>query len=220
MREARKKAVLFDLDGTLLDTVEDLADCMNTAVAEEGLPTTPVPEHCFMIGDGVLNYTLRALPAGLHQDAELIERVQDRYRHLCSQRWANKTRPYEGVVEMLDELARRGIPMAVLSNKPDGATRQAVGHFLPGLPFKVVRGAVDGVPLKPDPSAALAIAGEMGTPPEEFAYLGDTSTDMRTALAAGMFAVGALWGFRPRSELHAAGAQALIERPAELLQLV
>jgi phosphoglycolate phosphatase len=215
-----KQAVLFDLDGTLLDTVDDLADCMNAAVTGEGCPASPVEKHKLMVGDGVANYVLRALPEDRRADKELIQRVTRKYRELYSRSWAIKTRPYDGIEEMLEALTRKGLRLAVLSNKPDGFTREMVGHFLGRFKFDVVRGAVEDMPLKPDPSAALAIAAEMGIEPSGFLYVGDTATDMKTALAAGMFAVGALWGFRTRQELEAAGAKALIERPTQLLDWI
>ncbi len=211
-------AAMFDLDGTLLDTIVDLANSMNAAVEAEGLPTTPIAEHNFMVGEGVDTYIRRAIPEGRRDDDALRQRVRTTYRDLYSRDWAENTRPYEGIDAMLTELAERGIRLTVLSNKPDGSTREMVAHFLGAHPFEIVRGAVDGVPLKPDPAAALAIAGQMDIPPEQFLYLGDTATDMRTATAAGMFAVGCLWGFRPRAELEAAGAAALIEHPGDFLR--
>ena len=120
---------------------------------------------------------------------------------------------------MLAGLTERGLRLAVLSNKPESFTREMVAHFLGEFSFEIVRGARDGVPLKPDPTAALEIAGQMNTPPEQFLYIGDTDTDMKTAVGAGMFAVGVLWGFRPQAELVAAGAAATIAHPSELLKL-
>jgi len=211
------QAALFDLDGTLLDTIEDLAVSMNTAISLEGLPQTPMPQHKFMVGDGVVNYILRALPADRRADQALVERVQRIYRDLYAANWANHTRPYDGVPEMLAALADRGLRLAVLSNKPDEFTRKMVAHFLGDVPFEFVRGAVGGVPLKPDPASALTVAEQMGLDAADFLYLGAPATDMQTARAAGMFAVGVLWGFRPREELDAAGAQALIARPMDAL---
>lgn len=214
------RGVLFDLDGTLLDTIDDLAACMNAAVAGAGLPTRPVAEHKLMVGDGVANYVLRAMPEQSRGDAELVGRVRESYRRLYSEHWADRTAPYEGIEPMLGRLVERGTALAVLSNKPDGFTRQMVAHFFPAVRFAAVRGAVDGQPLKPDPAAALHIARLAGLPAASFAYLGDTATDMRTARAAGMLAVGALWGFRPRAELEAAGAEALIDHPLKLVNVI
>jgi phosphoglycolate phosphatase len=212
--------VLFDLDGTLLDTIEDLAACMNAAVAAAGLATRPVEEHKRMVGDGVANYVLRALGEDRRGDTKLIERVTAEYRGLYRQHWADFTRAYDGVEELLEALVAKDVVLAVLSNKPDLFTREMVRHFFPGIPFAAVEGAKEGSPLKPDPAAALAIARQVALAPEQFAYVGDTNTDMQTARAAGMLAVGALWGFRGRTELEAAGAQVVIERPGELMKEV
>jgi phosphoglycolate phosphatase len=220
MRRNPPKAVLFDLDGTLLDTLDDLAASMNGVLADEGLPTAPTEAHKFMIGDGVLNYVLRALPADRRDDQALVDRIDQAYRARYAANWANTTGAYDGVDAMLDGLLARSLRLAVLSNKPDGFTRDMVTHFLGHVPFEIVRGATDGAPLKPDPVAAVALAGQMALDPAEFLYLGDTATDMHTARAAGMFAVGALWGFRPRAELVDAGAQALIAHPMDLLRYV
>jgi len=216
MTPPAKQAVLFDLDGTLLDTIDDLADSLNAVLAGEGLPTVPTAEHKFMVGDGVRNYVLRALPTGRRGDEALLTRVIGKYREAYGGRWAVKTRPYDGVAEMLAALAGRGVRLAVLSNKPDDFTRAMVAHFLGEFDFEAVRGALPEVPMKPDPVAAVGIAERMGLPAEAFAYVGDTATDMQTARAAGMFAVGVLWGFRGRGELVDAGAEVLIEHPSDL----
>ncbi len=215
------KAVLFDLDGTLLDTIDDLADSMNAALAANGLPTRPdVEEHKYFVGDGVRNYVLRALPEDKRDDEDLITRVTVDYRSAFAVGWRNKTHSYDGVTEMLNALAARGLALSVLSNKPDDTTRETVAHFLANVPFEIVLGATDEAPGKPDPTTALAIAEEMGIAPAEFAYLGDTNTDMQTAVAAGMHPIGALWGFRPAEELTANGAKTLINHPMELLNFL
>ena len=215
------RAVLFDLDGTLLDPIEDLADAMNAALTANGLPARPdVSEHKHMVGDGVARYVLRAMPPESRGDEELVARVTAKYRAAYAVGWRSKTRPYEGIPDLLEGLRGRGVRLAVLSNKPDDTTRATVEAFLGAGRFEVVRGAVDGVPLKPDPAGALAIAEKLGLPPGDFAYIGDTGTDMRTATAAGMFAIGALWGFRGADELRAGGAQVLAERPADVLGAV
>src|SRR5512146_2694511 len=123
MVKIKAQAVLFDLDGTLLDTIEDLAEAMNGALAEAGLPAPPVEEHRFFVGDGVRNYLLRALPEDRRQDEQLIAQLIPRYRVRYSQGWYRKTRPYPGIEELLGELRRRGVRLAVLSNKPDDFTR-------------------------------------------------------------------------------------------------
>ena len=218
--QTTRKAVLFDMDGTLLDSLEDLADCMNAALVAQGLPARPVRQHKLIIGEGVGKYVLGAMPDDKRHDAELIRRVLQENLRLYRRGSVVKTHLYDGVGEMLTALIRRGLRLSLLSNKDDGFVCRIADRFLAGYPFEILRGAVDGVPLKPDPTSALAIAEQMGVPPRQFVYVGDSGTDMKTARAAGMFAVGVLWGFRSREELNAGGAQALIDRPTQLLDLV
>lgn len=220
MNNGRIQAVLFDLDGTLLNTIADLAACMNRCLAEENLPTHPLADHNFMVGDGVRNYILRALPEDRRDDAELYARIEPKYRALYAEHWADNSGPYEGVKDMLAELCRRSLRLAVLSNKPDGFTREMVDHYFGPWSFEIVRGAMPNVPLKPDPTPALQLAGQMGLTPGQFAYVGDTSTDMQTGRGAGMFTVGVTWGFRPREELIEHGAERIIDAPTQLPDLL
>ena len=213
------KAVLFDLDGTLLDTIEDLADSMNAALERLGFPTHSVQAYKYFVGDGVKELALRALPES-HRDEATVTRCIAAMREEYGQRWAVKTHAYPGIPELLDALARIGMKTAVLSNKPDDTTKMVVAKLLPWWRFDLVMGQRASVPRKPDPTAALAIAKSLEIAPGEFLYLGDTSTDMKTAVAAGMFPVGALWGFRTADELKASGARVLLERPADLLGLL
>lgn len=216
---ANYKAVLFDLDGTLLDTIDDLTDAMNAALSACGLPTHTVDACKYFVGDGVRNFALRALPQD-HRDEATLAKVIPLYRDAYSKNWDNKTRPYEGVGELLDALAARGLKLIVYSNKPDKFTNLTVRKLLPRWPFVAIVGARESWPNKPDPSAALDIVAKLGLSPREVVYVGDTSTDMKTAVAAGMYAVGALWGFRTADELTASGAKALIAKPTELLPLL
>jgi len=205
-------AVLFDLDGTLLNTLDDLADSCNIVLQEMGLPTHATDAYRYFVGDGVEILARRVLPEGRRSDGDVAAFVP-RMRTVYAARETLKTRPYPGVPEMLDELTRRGLPLAVLSNKPDEATRSVVGKLLGIEHFALIRGALPGVPKKPDPAAAIGIAAELDIPPASFLYLGDTGTDMRTATGAGMYPVGALWGFRDRRELVDGGAAVVIEAP-------
>jgi phosphoglycolate phosphatase len=215
----RYQAVMFDLDGTLLDTLDDLADCMNTVLSRWGLPQHGREAYKYFVGDGVENLVRRALPE-LHRDEGRISEGVRAMREEYSKRWADKTRPYEGIPDMLNKLTARGVRMTVLSNKPDDFTRMTVDKLLSPWRFDRVVGVQPNGRKKPDPTAALEIAKELGIAPAHFLYLGDTDTDMRTAVAAGMFPVGALWGFRPAEELTANGARVLIPRPADLLELL
>jgi len=213
------RAVLFDLDGTLLDTLDDLADSMNASLRRFGFPPHPVDTYRILVGDGLLHLVSRALPEG-HRDNTTVDNVASAQWEEYAKKWANKTHPYKGVPELLDTLQDRGITVCVLSNKPDDFTRIMVRKFLSKWRFAVVRGQSEDTPIKPDPTAANQIALKLGLRNSEFLYVGDSNTDMKTASAAGMFGVGVLWGFRPKDELIAAGARALIERPSELLQFV
>ncbi len=213
-------AVMFDLDGTLLDTLEDLADSMNAALSLAGLPTHGVGAYRRFVGDGVVNLARRAAPPRLAGDEDAVARLVEAMRAQYAERWQAKTRCYDGVPELLDALASRSIPTAVLSNKPDDFTRLCVGELLGRWTFDAVRGVRDDTPRKPDAGGALAVAAGVGVPPERWLYVGDTNTDMRTAAAAGMYAVGALWGFRDAAELRASGAAVLIEHPVEVLSLL
>ncbi len=216
---SRYRAVLFDLDGTLLDTLEDLADSMNAALGRHGYPPHPVEAYRHFVGDGVENLARRALPEG-SRDADNIDRCLAAMRAEYGRRCDRKSRPYAGVPELLDALGERGLVLAILSNKMDDFTQRVVSKLLADWSFAVVRGALPEVPRKPDPAGAVAIARELEIPPAEFLYLGDTGTDMKTAVSAGMFAVGALWGFRDAPELRESGARKLIARPGELLELL
>lgn len=219
MRQTKFQAVLFDLDGTLLDTLADVANATNAALQRLGFPAHPQDAYRYLLGGGMETLVRRALPEGSHDEAT-IKKCHDAIIAEYDVRWAENTRPYPGIPDLLAELDRRGIARAVLSNKPDAFTRKTVDKLLPGFHFEIVRGAVPEVPVKPDPAGAIRIARELGIPPGQFIYLGDTDTDMQTAAAAGMFPAGALWGFRTAEELAANGAQALLSTPLDVLKLV
>ena len=212
------QAILFDLDGTLLDTLADIACAANAGLKALGFPAHPVESYRRFVGDGAGCLAIRVLPED-HQDDDTVERCREIIRAEYVKCWADNTRPYPGVPGMLAELETRGVPMAVLSNKPHAATRRVVDGFFPDCHFQVIRGALPSVPIKPDPAGAIQVAEELDIPPERFVYLGDTDTDMRTAVAAGMFPAGALWGFRTAGELTENGAKVLVKTPQEVVNL-
>ena len=214
------KAVLFDLDGTLLDTLDDLGDSMNAVLTARGYPTHPIRSYTSFVGDGVQNLVRRALPAAAGRNDAIVNELVPLMRGEYSLRWAAKSRAYDGIPELLDGLTARGIRLAVLSNKPHPATLEVVAHFFPRWKFDATFGARPDVPIKPDAGAALEVCRQLGVPPEAFLYLGDTDTDMQTASAAGMFAVGVLWGFRSAEELISSGAKVIVSRPFEVLSLL
>ena len=210
------RAVLFDLDGTLADSLADLANATNAALTAVGCPPHPRASYRLMVGDGARTLCARAVPA---DRPELVDEVRQRMRNHYAAHYFDETRLYPGILEMVRALAGRGCTLAVLSNKPDDFTNQMIAHYFQPNPFQVVRGHRANVPLKPDPTSALAIAEELKIPAADWLYLGDTNTDMQTARAAGMIPVGVLWGFREREELIASGAAEIITVPADLLKL-
>jgi phosphoglycolate phosphatase len=212
------RAVVFDLDGTLLDTYEDLADSLNAVLAAMGRLPLPAESVKDYIGDGVEALVRRAL--GDAASPENVTRCAAMFREEYGRRWACKTRPFEGVVELIASLEARKVPIGVLSNKPDAFTQNCVAKLLPADAFDVVLGAKPEIPRKPDPAGARWMAERLGVRPEETLYLGDTATDMQTAVSAGMAAIGATWGYRSADELMAHGAARLISKPEELLQLL
>ena len=209
-------AVIFDLDGTLLDTLDDIADSVNAALRRMNFPIHSIEMYKTMVGDGVANLALRALPEG-HADEDTVKQCVELVREEYAQRWSAKTRPYHGIPDLLHALDKRGIKKAVLSNKPDDFTKLSIAYFLPEWTFEAVIGVSPEVLKKPDATAALDIVRLMGVPPSSCIFLGDTNVDMLTAVAACMHPVGALWGFRDAAELKANGARALIKHPSELL---
>lgn len=212
----KHQGVIFDLDGTLLDTLTDLAESMNHVLGQKGWQVHPVDAYRRFVGDGVEMLAQRALPLEQRQDS-IIEDCVRAVRAEYALRWARTTRPYAGVEELLRGLESLNIPMAVLSNKPNDATQDMVRHYFPGTAFQIVAGAMPGKPKKPDPGVALEMARQMRIPPDAMLFLGDSDADMRTARAARMVPLGAAWGFRGREELAAAGAAHVLEKPLELL---
>jgi phosphoglycolate phosphatase len=212
-----KKAVVFDLDGTLADTIEDLANAVNRMLAGRGLPEHDLTHYKLMVGDGFRNLVTRALPES-HRSGDYIELARAEASADYALRCLERTAPYPGIEELLAALAARGVAAAVLSNKPDALTKKVIAGLFPDDRFAVVRGEMPGFPRKPDPASALDLCARMGVLPSETLYLGDSGVDMKTAAAAGFFSLGALWGFRGEKELSEAGANALLHSPLDLLQ--
>ena len=212
-------AVVFDLDGTLLNTLADLASAMNAALAASGLPTHSVESYKIHVGGGLMNLIHRTAPASAGDpalEARLVADMRAAY-FTC---WDATTHPYDGVAEMLDGLVARGVPMGVFSNKPHDFTLLCVTNLLADWPFVAVRGVDEQTPRKPDPAGALAVAEAMGAAPARTLYVGDTGTDMVTGTNAGMYAVGVTWGFRGADELRENGARTIITEPSDLLDLL
>jgi len=213
------RAALFDLDGTLAYTLEDIAEAMNRVLAERRYPVLPVEEFGKLVSEGLLALITRALPPQ-GRDLNTIAACTKEYDAEYARQLGLRARVYPGIQEALEGLAARGIKRAVLSNSQDALVRRLVSRLFPVGTFELVRGAQDNVPPKPDPRGALAIAADLEVRPEEVLYLGDSGVDMQTAAGAAMFPVGVLWGYRFREELLAGGAKALVERPQEILDLL
>jgi phosphoglycolate phosphatase len=213
----RPRGVIFDLDGTLADSLDDIAAAMNRTLEARGFPRHPVSAYRSFVGDGLRKLVERALPPGAEgaREAVLATYQADYAEHML-----DATRLFPGIPPVLDALASAGVPVAVLSNKLDVPTRQLVDALCGRWAFRAVVGERPGVPRKPDPTSALALADALGAPPESVAFVGDTGVDMLTARAASMRPVGVLWGFRPADVLGSgAEAAATGEELARILAL-
>lgn len=212
------KGVIFDLDGTLVDSLEDLADSMNKMLQDNHLPTHSLTAYKFFIGKGILNLVRRALPETI-QDEKAIMSYYNQMLEIYNENCIVKTRPYEGIMDLINELQSREIKLAVFSNKADDFTKKIVQTLMPGY-FGMVTGLTIEAHRKPDPTGALKISEYFDMKPEDIIYIGDSDVDMQTARNAKMYAVGALWGFRTKEELMESGAKNVIAHPMDLLTLL
>ena len=213
-----KKAVIFDLDGTLLNTLADIGDSVNRMLMEYGFAEHTLDDYRRFIGNGLKKLVTRALPLAGRSE-EMVNACFQRARAIYWDNWNRRTMPYNGILNLLSALAEKNIAMAVLSNKPhDFTVRYIDAYFEQGM-FAVVMGQGDRFPAKPDPAAALDIARRLDIVPAAFLFVGDSAVDMQTANAAGMHAVGASWGFRGPRELAQNGCRSLVEHPLEILNL-
>ncbi len=213
------KGIIFDLDGTLLDTLKDLALSVNAVLAQNGFREHPVDAYRYFVGDGIDVLVQRAFPAESIKKMKATEEMINAVKEEYSRRWADHTRPYPGISELLDSLEEKQVPKAVFSNKPHEFAVLTVNKLLPCWIFEDICGIQPGIPRKPDPFGALLIADRMQIKPKEIVYLGDTNTDMQTAVSGGFYPVGALWGFRSAEELLAGGAGTLAQKPADVADL-
>ena len=214
----KRTTIIFDLDGTLLDTLDDLAAAANEALTERGLPTHETDTYRQFIGRGVENLVRRAIgephPDIDGETAACLAIFQETY----SRQWNVRSTPYEGVAELLDELTQRKCQLAVLSNKPHDFAVKCVSHFFGKWEFEPVFGQRPDVPHKPDPTAVHEIISALATSHEQSIYVGDSDVDMETAGRSGVTSAGACWGFRTADELKSAGADHLLHHPLDLLK--
>ncbi len=212
------KAVLFDLDGTINNTVNDIAASGNYALAKHGFPTHPADSFKLFAGSGTYIMLQRAMPEE-HKNDGSVELIIDDYLAHYSVHSMDTTAPYDGIRELIDEVKARGYKMAVVTNKPDAVAKQLLEDMFPGK-FDVVIGQVDGMPVKPDPAMPLLAMKELGVTAEECVFVGDSGVDIETGKNSGAYPIGVLWGFRGREELLACGAKEFIEKPSELLDIL
>lgn len=215
----RYTAILFDLDGTLLNTIDDLANSLNFILKQHGLPVHPVEKYKTFVGNGMEKLVRRVLPTD-HHDEKTVATILAEFKTKYNECWHNDTKPYPGINMLLDNLESLRIRMSVLSNKADQFTSIMIDYFFGLDRFDFVVGARDGVPNKPDPTAALEIVKGSNIESSSYLYLGDSGVDMQTANAAGLYALGATWGFRSTEELEANGAKKLIYDPMEIIELI
>jgi phosphoglycolate phosphatase len=211
------KGVIFDLDGTLANTLSDIAGSMNRVLKAHRYPVHPQQDYKLLVGRGLDNLVIQALPEKFRQPpliSKCLAEMMEDYGENCMV----NTFLYDGIRELLSKLKSQNIKLAVFSNKAEPLTHKIVTHLLQDIQFEKVMGARSDLPKKPDPAGALFISKEMGIPPREIIYMGDSDVDMMTATRAGMYAVGALWGFRTREELLTNGAKTLLEKPADLMK--
>lgn len=212
------KAVVFDLDGTLLDTIPDIAAALNHALESCGLPTHPVRACEKFVGGGIREAVRKAAPQ--NSSEETIDQVLAAYHGCYPNHCTEKTALYPGIPELLEGLARRDLILGVLSNKTEDTAKKVVKAYFPDIPFRFVFGRVDCRPLKPDPNAAAPVLEALSLPPKQIAYVGDSGTDMSFATAAGMLPAAAPWGYRSKGELVENGAALVPETPAGLMELL
>lgn len=214
------RAVLFDLDGTLLDTLDDLADSGNAVLLAHGFEAHSVGAYRNFIGDGMGKLVERIFPSEAVADPDVLEQRLQEYKQAYQDRWRNKSKVYDGISELLGKLSEQGIKTGVLTNKAHAFAVKCVEEYFSDHPWDVVLGQREGVPRKPDAAGANDALAEMGVKAEEAIFVGDSSVDMQTAVNAGIKAVGVSWGFRGREELIANGASLVIDAPRELVSLL
>ncbi len=215
-----KRAVIFDLDGTLSDSIRSIQYSADKALAEFGLGPFPVEDYKYFVGDGAAKLVERCLLASGDRELSLFDRVYPRYREIFRENCMYQVKPYRGIPEVLGALRERRIAAAVLSNKPHRETVEVIGALFGEGCFERIQGQEEGLARKPSPEGVFRILEGLGLLPNDALYVGDTCTDMRTGKSAGVFTLGALWGFRDRRELEENGADAVLENPLEILDYI
>lgn len=215
----KKKLIIFDLDGTVINTIADLAQSTNHALQALGFPTHEEGAYKFMVGNGINKLFERALPEG-EKSQENVLRVRALFIPYYNLHNTDKSRPYPGITELLETLQSCGCQLAIASNKYEEATLKIIPHYFPQIHFTAIEGQHEGRNAKPDPQIVFDIIAQAGVKEEEVLYVGDSAVDMNTALNAGVTACGVTWGFRPRAELETFNPQHIVDRAEEILTLI
>ncbi|MDR0836326.1 MAG: HAD family hydrolase [Tannerella sp.] len=214
-----KRLIIFDLDGTLLNTITDLAHATNYALLQLGFPYHNVEEYKYFVGNGMLRLFERALPENERNEANFLA-MRKHFLPFYERHNSVFTKPYEGIYELLTNLQSAGLKFAVASNKYHKATEELIRRYFPHIDFVAVFGQREGIPVKPSPAIVFEILQKAGIAAKETLYVGDSGVDMQTALNAGIDSVGVTWGFRPRAELEKHGAKYIIDTPSKLQKYV
>ena len=212
------KAVLFDLDGTLMNTLDDLADAVNFALDFFGFETHSIDKYRYFVGNGIPNLIMRATPEN-RRDATTLAAVKKKFYEYYNLHSMKKTRPYSGIPETLAALKKAGIKTAVVTNKDDAAAKIIINGFFPNS-FDFVFGASEDIPKKPDPTIVRIATEKLGVTADECVFVGDSCVDMETAGNSGIYSVGVTWGFRPKAELVEYGASSIVDTPEEIISVI
>ena len=214
-----KQLVIFDLDGTLIDTIADLAAATNHALTKNGFPTHEAEAYRFFVGNGVNKLFERALPEGEKTDENIL-RIRKDFLPYYDKHNTDLSRPYPDIPELLEYIQSMGILLAVASNKYQTATEKLIAHYFSGIRFSIVLGQRENIPIKPDPAIINRILSATNVQKEDTIYIGDSGVDMQTANNSGVDGIGVTWGFRPRTELEAFNPKYIVDKTQEIIPLI
>lgn len=215
-----KKLAIFDLDGTLLNTIKDLGEAVNYALDRNGFHTHSVASYPYFVGNGVKRLIERSLPEDARKNATIVNAMLKDFKQYYNEHNTDRTTPYEGVPELLQELQEKGVQLAVASNKYQKATLKIINHFYPDVNWVAIVGQQEGIPIKPDPSIIFMILAQAHIAKQDTIYIGDSGIDMETARRACIDSVGVTWGFRPVKELKEYHANVIINRPQDIMPII
>lgn len=215
-----KKLAIFDLDGTLLNTIKDLGEAVNYALDRNGFHTHSVASYPYFVGNGVKRLIERALPEDARKKSSVVNTMLKDFKQYYNEHNTDRTKPYDGIPELLQELLDSGVQLAVASNKYQQATLKIINHFFPDIPWVAIQGQQEGIPVKPDPSIIFMILSQAKIAKQDTIYIGDSGIDMETARRACIDSIGVTWGFRPVKELKEYHANTIINRPQDIIPII